>query len=176
MCTTLHPNELKRLQDAFKRLDRNGDGTITAREFQIACRQFNPSISEMEIRKLVGQMDIDGNGLIDFDEFCLGMATHSRAKQAENKAQAQPQRSSGNGPAAAKKKPGLSEKQMKDAFQFFDKDRSGDISPSEMRQVMTTLGIACSDIEFKAMISSIDDNGDGQINFEEFSTLLNSFF
>ena len=36
--------------------------------------------------------------------------------------QAQPQRSSGpgNGPAA-KKKPGLSEKQMKDAFQFFDK-------------------------------------------------------
>lgn len=56
MCTTLHPNELKRLQDAFKRLDRNGDGTITAREFQIACRQFNPSISEMEIRKLVGQV------------------------------------------------------------------------------------------------------------------------
>ena len=32
-------------------------------------------------------MDIDGNGLIDFDEFCLGMATHSRAKQAESKQQ-----------------------------------------------------------------------------------------
>ena len=53
MCSYLNPHDRSRLERAFRRLDRNGDGNITVREFKMACSQINPNISEKEIKKLV---------------------------------------------------------------------------------------------------------------------------
>ena len=62
MCSYLPAHERARLEQAFRRLDRNGDGTITVREFKIACSQVNPNISEREVRNLV--MDVRASFLI----------------------------------------------------------------------------------------------------------------
>ena len=62
MCSYLPAHERARLEQAFRRLDRNGDGTITVREFKIACSQVNPNISEREVRNLV--MDVRASSLI----------------------------------------------------------------------------------------------------------------
>lgn len=105
-------------------------------------------------------MDIDGNGLIDLEEFCLCMARYIARKQ-QQKAPPAPKQS-------------LSTKQLRDAFNYFDKDMSGSISQGELRQVMQTLGIRCNDTEFKALLDSVDENGDGVVDFPEFCTLLNS--
>ena len=53
-------------------------------------------------------MDIDGNGMIDLEEFCLCMAKHV-AGRAQRQAQQQPQRAQ------------LSSHQLHEAFNFFDK-------------------------------------------------------
>ena len=53
MCSYIPDHVRASLEQAFRRLDRNGDGTITIREFRIACAQVNPSISEKEIKNLV---------------------------------------------------------------------------------------------------------------------------
>ena len=52
-------------------------------------------------------MDIDGNGLIDLEEFCLCMARYIARKQ-QQKAPPAPKQS-------------LSTKQLRDAFNYFDK-------------------------------------------------------
>ena len=54
------------------------------------------------------QMDIDGNGLIDLEEFCLCMARYITRKQQK---------------AAPAPKHSLSSKQLRDAFNYFDKVR-----------------------------------------------------
>ena len=55
-------------------------------------------------------MDIDGNGMIDLEEFCLCMARHVAASR--QRAQQQQQQSSHRS---------LSTQQLRDAFNFFDK-------------------------------------------------------
>ncbi|XP_063679303.1 neo-calmodulin-like [Bolinopsis microptera] len=163
MNDALTPFQREKLSKVFKQFDSNGDGTISLREFKIACRRFNPNMSASEVEMLAGQMDIDGNGMIDLEEFCLCMARHVAA----SRQRAQQQQSAN--------KPALTSKQLRDAFNYFDKDKSGTISQTELRQVMQTLGVKCNDTEFKAMLVNIDTNGDGVIDFEEFSKLLTSF-
>lgn len=57
---------------------------------------------------------------------------------------------------------------------FLFQDKSGTISQTELRQVMQTLGVRCSEPEFKALLENIDTNGDGVVDFEEFCKLLTS--
>ena len=45
-----------------------------------------------------------------------------------------------------------SEKEIYDAFRFFDKDGNGFISPAELRYVMTKMGQVITDEEVELMI------------------------
>ena len=56
------------------------------------------------------------------------------------------------------------------AFNFFDKDRGGSVSLSELRMVFADVPKA----ELNKMIEMADTNKDGQISFEEFKKLMNS--
>ena len=56
MGTIIPRKERERLEEAFKRLDRNGDGAITLREFRMAVSQVNPDVSEHELRALVAEV------------------------------------------------------------------------------------------------------------------------
>lgn len=51
---------------------------------------------------------------------------------------------------------------------MFDEDGNGKISAKEMHKMMA--GINIKDVA--EMMKSADTNGDGEIDFEEFSTLL----
>merc|ERR1712238_297469 len=63
---------------------------------------------------------------------------------------------------------------LKEAFSMFDIDGDGTITIKELKEVMRSLGQNPTDDELKAMISSVDDNGDNEIDFEEFLILMSS--
>eukprot|EP00574_Skeletonema_japonicum_P003347 CAMPEP_0201726590 /NCGR_PEP_ID=MMETSP0593-20130828/9952_1 /ASSEMBLY_ACC=CAM_ASM_000672 /TAXON_ID=267983 /ORGANISM="Skeletonema japonicum, Strain CCMP2506" /LENGTH=150 /DNA_ID=CAMNT_0048218103 /DNA_START=75 /DNA_END=527 /DNA_ORIENTATION=+ len=63
---------------------------------------------------------------------------------------------------------------LKEAFNMFDVDGGGSISRDELKGVMKKLGSDPTDDEIQAMISSVDDNGDGEIDFEEFLVLMSA--
>jgi len=54
----------------------------------------------------------------------------------------------------------------------FDKDGSGKISKQELKEVMKNLGENLSDQEITEMIREADDNGDGEVDFEEFVKMM----
>ncbi|CAM9262557.1 unnamed protein product [Ascophyllum nodosum] len=60
----------------------------------------------------------------------------------------------------------------RDAFLTFDKDRSGNIDVWELRQVLEAMGQKPTEEELFQMISEVDDNMSGSIDFPEFLKVI----
>ncbi|XP_073012386.1 polcalcin Phl p 7-like [Typha latifolia] len=56
------------LERIFKRFDANGDGKISSAELGEALRTLG-STSTDEIQRMMAEIDTDGDGYIDFDEY-----------------------------------------------------------------------------------------------------------
>merc|ERR1712132_22363 len=80
------------------------------------------------------------------------------------------------GAAGRKKaKGGLSEEQIeeiREAFNLFDADNSGAIDVRELKAAMLALGFEVKKEELKKMISDIDNDGNGSIEFGEFLEMI----
>ncbi|KAI8222067.1 hypothetical protein K4K54_007194 [Colletotrichum sp. SAR 10_86] len=130
--------------------DRDNTGGIDAEEFRIAMKSLglNPSIEE--VKELMREVDPKGKGDISLDEFLDLM---SEAPATSSKA-ADPNR------------------ELTAAFKVFDKDNSGSVSPSELRQVLLSLGQRATDEEIEEMIRHADLDGNGSIDYQEFVQLM----
>ena len=61
-------------------------------------------------------------------------------------------------------------------FRTFDKDNSGTISWKELQGAMKKLGTSLSKSDARTMLKSVDDDGNGAIDFEEFLSLVDLYF
>jgi Ca2+-binding EF-hand superfamily protein len=57
-----------------------------------------------------------------------------------------------------------------------DEDKGGTISPQELGSLMETLGLKPNQEELDAMIREIDEDGNGEIEFDEFVQVLTLCF
>ena len=57
------------ITQAFKVFDKDGDGLITAEEIQATMMGLGENISESEVKAMVMEADLNGDGFIDFSEF-----------------------------------------------------------------------------------------------------------
>nr|XP_032653204.1 parvalbumin-like EF-hand-containing protein [Chelonoidis abingdonii] len=69
------------------------------------------------------------------------------------------------------------EEQVRKAFQLLDKDNSGFIEWNEIKYILSTMpstmpAMPLSDEEAEAIIQAADTDGDGRIDFQEFSDLV----
>mmetsp|Transcript_49914 Transcript_49914/g.78987 ORF Transcript_49914/g.78987 Transcript_49914/m.78987 type:complete len:174 (-) Transcript_49914:161-682(-) len=77
--------------------------------------------------------------------------------------------------ATQKKHPNLSEEDLqefREIFNLVDTDRGGSIGTEELARLMDTLGIRTTPEELKLMVSEIDENGNGEIDFDEFVQVM----
>jgi Ca2+-binding EF-hand superfamily protein len=67
------------------------------------------------------------------------------------------------------------EGELKETFALFDADHSGTISTSEiMHMLKTQLGAQITPEEAKAIVHTIDRNGDGEVDLDEFIGAMSS--
>jgi len=57
------------LQEAYKKYDTDGDGTLDSKEAFTLFRDFNENIASEDFDKIFKRFDADGNNTIDYDEF-----------------------------------------------------------------------------------------------------------
>ena len=122
MADQLTKEQIDKIKAAFSFFDKNGDGVITAKELGTVMQTLGENMTEDELKEMIDQVDTDGNGLVDFDEF--------RAMMAQKMQDAD------------------SEEEIRQAFRVFDRNGNGFISPDEFRYVMTSLGEKLTEEEF----------------------------
>merc|ERR1719284_808737 len=77
--------------------------------------------------------------------------------------------------AGGKKQTALDEeqkKEIKEAFDLFDVDGSGSIDIKELTVAMKALGCEPKPGEIEKMIAEVDDDGGGEIGFDEFLKMM----
>ena len=142
----LSEEQVGEFKEAFALFDKDGDGTITTKELGTVMRSLGQNPTEAELQDMINEVDVDGNGTIDFPEFLSLMAR--------------------------KMKDTDTEEELIEAFKVFDRDGNGLISAAELRHVMMNLGEKLTDEEADEMIREADIDGDGHINYEEFVRMM----
>merc|ERR1740123_2252782 len=70
----------KYLVEAFNKYDRNGNGTLSYREFKDAWEYMNLGGSEAEVKSAFSSVDVDYSGVVEYNEFA-GAIKESRLSE-----------------------------------------------------------------------------------------------
>ena len=62
--------------------------------------------------------------------------------------------------------------EIKEAFDLFDTDKSGEIDVGELKQALQNLGIDAKNQTLQNMLADIDKNGNATIDFDEFIDMM----
>lgn len=145
---SLTEDQVAEFHEAFRLFDKDGDQRITWSEVGIVMRALGQRPSEDELRKLIKEVDADGNGTIEFHEFLHMMSKKSKDVDRE--------------------------KELKEAFRILDRNGDGFITHDELSTVMANLGEKLTAEDIDDMIKEADVDKDGKVNFHEFCIILNS--
>ena len=99
---------------------------------------------------MIKSIDLDGNGVIDYNEFLACTMSKDKILRNEN---------------------------LELCFKAFDLDNSGKISLDEISSLFKRGSKGNEDVAaFQDMIKAADENGDGEISLEEFKDIMKKFF
>ncbi|KZV22397.1 calcium-dependent protein kinase [Dorcoceras hygrometricum] len=140
----LSTEEIQGLKAMFTNMDTDNSGSITYEELKTGLTRLGSKLTEAEVKQLMDAADVDGNGTIDYIEFITATMHRHRLEREEN---------------------------LYEAFQYFDKDNSGFITRDELETAMQEYGMG-DPSTIKEIISEVDSDNDGRINYEEFCTMM----
>ncbi|XP_022973821.1 calcium-dependent protein kinase SK5-like [Cucurbita maxima] len=139
----LSEEEIGGLKELFKMIDMDNSGTITFDELKEGLKRVGSELMESEIKDLMDAADIDNSGTIDYGEFLAATIHLNKLEREEN---------------------------LLSAFSYFDKDGSGFITIDELQLACKEFGL--SDLHLDDMISEIDEDNDGRIDYGEFAAMM----
>ncbi|CAN8258665.1 unnamed protein product [Cochlearia groenlandica] len=142
----INTEEIQGLKAMFANIDTDNSGSITYEELKEGLAKLGSKLTEAEVKQLMDAADVDGNGSIDYIEFITATMHRHRLESNEN---------------------------LYKAFQHFDKDSSGYITIDELEAALKEYGMG-DDATIKEVLSDVDSDNDGRINYEEFCAMMRS--
>merc|ERR1712184_154277 len=132
----LSEEQMEEIREAFGLFDSDQSGMIDVRELKAAMRALGFEVKNEELKKMVSDIDGDGNGTIEFAEF-LEMMTGKMGEKDTRE-------------------------DIEKVFKLFDDDNTNKISFRNLARVAEELGENIDDEELQDMINQADRDGDGE--------------
>jgi len=142
----LSSDQIEEFKEAFKLFDMDADGGISAKDLTTTMRMLGQNPTEAEIEELIMAVDMDGSRSVDQPEFFRLMAMPLVQKDTEE--------------------------EFIQAFEMFDKNKTGKLGVEELQVILLNLGEKLTDEEVEEILREADTDGDGCINYAEFVDMM----
>merc|ERR1711931_169371 len=133
-------------KDAFERIDKEGTGEIPTSELGAVMRMLGHQLKPDQLQECIEEVDGDGSGFVDFDEFLVLMT--KKTKEAEE------------------------EKEVREAFRILDKEGKGTIDANVLKEILLALDETMTEADVDEMVDEIDEDGSGAVDYEEFKAVM----
>lgn len=147
---SVFPTDEDEIKSIFNRFDTNGDGKISEDELICVLKSFGSDTSPEELKRIMSEVDVNSDGTISLDEFvgfCKGITGESDGD-------------------------GFNDNDLREAFKHYDLNNNGVISATELHWILSKLGEHYTVEHCANMIKSVDSDGDGFVDFEEFKKMM----
>lgn len=173
-----------RLRRVFEMFDKNGDGLITVEEISQALVLLGLDADPAELRSITTSFIRPGFAGLAYQDF---EALHKSLNDTFFDCDADDDDDEDEDDAAAtdaeddvattkeEEEEEMVESDLTEAFKVFDENGDGYISAKELQQVLSKLGLPEADHDIhhiQRMISSVDQNKDGRVDFFEFKNMM----
>ncbi|CAD5123643.1 DgyrCDS11969 [Dimorphilus gyrociliatus] len=138
--------QLKGCQEAFLQHDKRDQKKIKTGDISSAMKDLGHSIKSDWLEKFEDEIDTEGTGFIEFEEFCDIV---KRKMQEEE-----------------------DERELKEIFRVLDKEKKGEVDVNELRWILKSLGDDLTEEDIDDMIADVDTDGSGWVDYEEFAKLM----
>ncbi|KAI8514253.1 calmodulin-like 3 [Branchiostoma belcheri] len=137
------------LKKCFEKLDKDKDGFLQSRDVGKALKLvgIKPKPSEEALEASLKAFDLDGNNMMDFEEFLNFIFFLKQVMTPDSQF-------------------------VRETFEKHDKDGNGVLDKTELKEAIKSLGMVHDDKTIDLMVKMADKNGDGVIQYEEFVQML----
>uniref|UniRef100_A0A8B9HHA2 Troponin C, slow skeletal and cardiac muscles n=1 Tax=Astyanax mexicanus TaxID=7994 RepID=A0A8B9HHA2_ASTMX len=119
------------------------DGCISTKELGKVMRMLGQNPTPEELQEMIDEVDEDGSGTVDFDEFLVMMV---RCMKDDSK--------------------GKSEEELAELFRMFDKNEDGYIDLDELKLMLEATGETITEDDIEELMKDGDKNNDGKIDYD----------
>lgn len=131
-------------KEAFDMFDKEGNGTISAKEITKIMKNFGNPMPFSEVQKMIEEIDTSGDGELDFEEFVTLMEKQTQIiDESEDEI-------------------------ILRAFKSFDKDHDGKITNYEFRYILTQIADKFTEDECNDLFKECGLENDGILDYKEF--------
>lgn len=144
----LSDEEMRCFFEAFKEFDYNNDGHINTKELSNVMRSLGQNPTESELIDLINEVDVDGNGFVEWEEFCVLM--YRKVQETDQ------------------------ESEVSQLFRVFDIEGTGLIDTEEFGKVLMKLPVVIRNEELKELLEEVDPRSEGRIDRGTFRRMYGS--
>ena len=142
----LTEEQKQEIKEAFDLFDTEGTGAIDSKELKVAMRALGFEPKKEEVRKIIQDIDKNGEGFIKFDDF-MEIMTHKMIERDPIE-------------------------EIKKAFKLICEEGHDKITLKSLKKVARELGENMSEDELTEMIEEADKDQDGEIGEEDFIRIM----
>lgn len=146
MADKLTAEQIAEFKQTFLVFDKDGDESITTKELGTILRALGLNPTDAELEEMINEVDEDGSGSIEFDEFLIMIANKIQDSGVEE--------------------------EIRDAFKLFDRYGNNFITATDLQEAMSNLGEVLSETEVSEMIHEADVNDTGLVHYNDFISMM----
>merc|ERR1712055_45183 len=150
--TALEVDEIKCLKSCFDLFDTKKVGFLSADDLDEILRAMGFRPSKEELMDILAEIDEDGSGEIEFEEFCQ-LCAKFLVEDPDIETM---------------------KRELKDAFRIYDKNGEGFITMDTLRGLISELQSPLTPEELDGIIAELDEDGSGTMDFDEFCEMMMS--